>query len=173
MRITIPGVGDGQGGLACYSPRGSKESDTTERLNWWGSTALQEARPGAGRAFPAFVPAAEAGSDNHLTLKATEDRKGPPRAPQQGKPVCGPSRGPGRVQASTILPGPTISKPLPQPAMEWCGEEVVGVGRRVSDLACLTQTASKYQPHHRLRVPHLPPNLGGWKMSRLPGPLPC
>ena len=29
-----PGVGDGQGGLACYSPRGCQESDTTERLNW-------------------------------------------------------------------------------------------------------------------------------------------
>ena len=30
----ILGVGDGQGGLACCSPRGHKESDTTERLNW-------------------------------------------------------------------------------------------------------------------------------------------
>ena len=29
-----PGVGDGQGSLACCSPRGCKESDTTERLNW-------------------------------------------------------------------------------------------------------------------------------------------
>ena len=28
-----PGVGDGQGGLACFSPWGRKESDTTERLN--------------------------------------------------------------------------------------------------------------------------------------------
>ena len=28
-----PGVGDGKGGLACYSPWGRKESDTTERLN--------------------------------------------------------------------------------------------------------------------------------------------
>ena len=28
-----PGDGDGQGGLACCSPRGRKESDTTERLN--------------------------------------------------------------------------------------------------------------------------------------------
>ena len=28
------GVGDGQGGLACCSPRSRKESDTTERLNW-------------------------------------------------------------------------------------------------------------------------------------------
>ena len=27
------GVGDGQGGLACCSPEGRKESDTTERLN--------------------------------------------------------------------------------------------------------------------------------------------
>ena len=28
-----PGVGDGQGGLACFNLRGCKESDTTERLN--------------------------------------------------------------------------------------------------------------------------------------------
>ena len=28
-----PGVGDGQGSLACCRPRGCKESDTTERLN--------------------------------------------------------------------------------------------------------------------------------------------
>ena len=28
-----PGVGDRQGGLACYSPWGRKESDMTERLN--------------------------------------------------------------------------------------------------------------------------------------------
>ena len=29
-----PGVGDGQGGQACSSPWGCKESDTTEWLNW-------------------------------------------------------------------------------------------------------------------------------------------
>ena len=29
-----PGVGDGQGGMACCSPWGRKESDTTEQLNW-------------------------------------------------------------------------------------------------------------------------------------------
>ena len=28
-----PGVGDGQGGLACYGSWGCKESDMTERLN--------------------------------------------------------------------------------------------------------------------------------------------
>ena len=29
-----PGVGDGQGSLACCSPWGHKESDITEQLNW-------------------------------------------------------------------------------------------------------------------------------------------
>ena len=29
-----PGDGDGQGSLACCSPWGCKESDTTEQLNW-------------------------------------------------------------------------------------------------------------------------------------------
>ena len=29
----VPGVGDGQGGLACCSPWDRKEWDTTERLN--------------------------------------------------------------------------------------------------------------------------------------------
>ena len=29
-----PGVGDGQGGLACCSPWGLKELDMTEQLNW-------------------------------------------------------------------------------------------------------------------------------------------
>ena len=29
-----PGVGDGQGGLACCNPWGRKDLDTTERLNW-------------------------------------------------------------------------------------------------------------------------------------------
>ena len=30
----VLGVGDGQGGLACCSPWGHKESDMTKRLNW-------------------------------------------------------------------------------------------------------------------------------------------
>jgi len=29
-----PGVGDGQGGLACCGSWGHRESDMTERLNW-------------------------------------------------------------------------------------------------------------------------------------------
>ena len=37
-----PGVGDGQGGLACRSSWGHKESDTTERLNW---TELKSSKP--------------------------------------------------------------------------------------------------------------------------------
>ena len=32
--VWTPGVGDGQGGLACCSSWGCKELDTTERLNW-------------------------------------------------------------------------------------------------------------------------------------------
>ena len=35
-----PGVRDGQGGLACCSPWGCKESDTTEQLNWTDWTEL-------------------------------------------------------------------------------------------------------------------------------------
>ena len=35
-----PGVGDGQGGLACCSPWGHKELDMTERLNWTELTML-------------------------------------------------------------------------------------------------------------------------------------
>ena len=31
-----PGVGSGQGDLACCSPWGRKESEMTERLNWTG-----------------------------------------------------------------------------------------------------------------------------------------
>ena len=33
MSLSKLGVGDGQGGLACCSPWGHKESDTTEQLN--------------------------------------------------------------------------------------------------------------------------------------------
>ena len=41
-----PGVGDGQGSLACCSPWGHKESDMTERLNWteliWRANSLEK-----------------------------------------------------------------------------------------------------------------------------------
>ena len=36
-----PGVGEGQGGLACCSSWGCKESDTTERLNWTDTYTLK------------------------------------------------------------------------------------------------------------------------------------
>ena len=43
-----PRVGDGQGSLACCSPWGRKESDTTEQLNWtelvWIPRKLEERR---------------------------------------------------------------------------------------------------------------------------------
>ena len=37
-----PGVGDGQGSLACCSPWGHKESDMTERLNWTEPEILEK-----------------------------------------------------------------------------------------------------------------------------------
>ena len=40
-----PGVGDGQGGLACCNSWGRKELDTTERLNW---TELRTRGPAFG-----------------------------------------------------------------------------------------------------------------------------
>ena len=46
MQHAAPGVGDGQGSLACCSPWGCKESDTTELLNW---TELMQH---AGSSFP-------------------------------------------------------------------------------------------------------------------------
>ena len=39
-----PGVGDGQGGLACCSSWGRKESDMTERLNWTECLTLKMCR---------------------------------------------------------------------------------------------------------------------------------
>ena len=39
-----PGVGNGQGGLACYDSWDRKESDTTERLNWTEKTRKGKAR---------------------------------------------------------------------------------------------------------------------------------
>ena len=36
-----PGVGDGQRGLVCCSPRGRTESDTTEQLNWYWCTTFR------------------------------------------------------------------------------------------------------------------------------------
>ena len=35
-----PGVGVGQGSLACFSPRDHKESDTTEQLNQTGALKI-------------------------------------------------------------------------------------------------------------------------------------
>ena len=40
----MPGDGEGQGGLACCSPWGGKESDTTERLT--NNNLLQREAPG-------------------------------------------------------------------------------------------------------------------------------
>ena len=48
-----PGVGDGQGGLACCGSGGRKELDMTERLNW---TELNWAQPPSFLAYSKHVP---------------------------------------------------------------------------------------------------------------------
>ena len=45
-----PVVGDGQGGLACYSPWGRKESDMTEQLNWTEEQFTEGSREGVSLA---------------------------------------------------------------------------------------------------------------------------
>jgi len=41
MSLSKPlGAGNGQGSLACFNPRGHKESDTTEWLNWNETSCL-------------------------------------------------------------------------------------------------------------------------------------
>ena len=52
-----PGVGDGQGGLACCDSWGRKESDTTERLDW---TELNKCLPSASTRIKS-CPAVSAG----------------------------------------------------------------------------------------------------------------
>ena len=47
-----PGVGDGQGSLACCSPWGCRELDTTERLNWTEAKAANGQIQILKRAYP-------------------------------------------------------------------------------------------------------------------------
>ena len=51
-----PGVGDGQGALACCHSWGRKESDTTERLNWTELSMVTPALSASlrGLYFPSF-----------------------------------------------------------------------------------------------------------------------
>ena len=59
-----PGVGDGQGVLACCSPWGRKESNTSERLNWTDiqSCCLRPASPKATLPEKPFEGILEAGN---------------------------------------------------------------------------------------------------------------
>ena len=76
-----PGVGDGQGGLACCGPRGRKESDTTGRLNSNKTTVYEgctiylccsdQFSPedhSLGGKLLARRPCAATGSKNHLDV---------------------------------------------------------------------------------------------------------
>ena len=56
-----PGVGKGQGSLACCSPGGCKESNTTERLNW---TELNPFNKGMCKRFIAVLTSRKVGPYN-------------------------------------------------------------------------------------------------------------
>ena len=64
------GVGDGQGGLACCSSWGRKESDTTERLNW---TATLGSFPGmsSGQCFEIILKKGKKSSHAALDIEVT------------------------------------------------------------------------------------------------------
>ena len=84
-------------------------------------TSRSQAR--SQQAFPAFVPAAKGGSNNHQTLKGTEDRKGPAASPTARRACVSPSWGPG-------IHHPTRPYHLQASAPASCGVvrgEVVGV----------------------------------------------
>ena len=49
--VGSPGVGDGQGGLACCSPWGCKESDMTEQLDWLSPYSQIDKRPSQPSTF--------------------------------------------------------------------------------------------------------------------------
>ena len=73
-----PGVGDGQGGLACCGSWGHKESDTTERLNWTECPFLAELA-GGHFSFRSIVASFSSPSNCHGQSKRS-------RWPWRGKP---------------------------------------------------------------------------------------
>ena len=64
------GVGDGQGGLACYSPWGCKESDTAERLTWTEAKMCIWMRKGNNKEEKSMTLK----SENQFFLKITQPK---------------------------------------------------------------------------------------------------
>ena len=63
-----PGVGEGQGGLACCNSWGRKESDTTEWLNWTELRSSQRSRLGS-LCYTATLPAIHFTHDSGYILE--------------------------------------------------------------------------------------------------------
>ena len=63
-----PGVGDGQGGLACCDSLGRKESDRTERLNW--TEGISEVHAKFLQSCPTLCNGSPSGSSVHGILQA-------------------------------------------------------------------------------------------------------
>ena len=69
------GDGDGQGGLACCSPWGCKESDTTEWMNWTGLTETSYFQPYMQTCTPhTMVGQAQNNHNRHSCSKKGETR---------------------------------------------------------------------------------------------------
>ena len=89
-----PGVGDGPGGLACCSPWGHKESDTTEQLNnnhnmilgFPGGSVVKNSPANAGDAGPVSGQRRSAGGGNGNPLQCSYLRNSMDRGGLQASP---------------------------------------------------------------------------------------
>ena len=69
-----PGVGDGQGGLACYDSWGHKESNTPERLNWLTELNLnKQINPACGEFWSRIHPLMQKGVSWNLPKNRATD----------------------------------------------------------------------------------------------------
>ena len=124
-----PGIGDGQGGLACCSPWGHKESDMTEWLDW---TELPRRQAGCAPRF----------RKPRKTAEKANSETGWPSSPHL------PSRGPPRpVPATTGVWLPSNSTgmtPAKSPSFPSCHilsktQSTARANRWATVLSCVTQ----------------------------------
>ena len=69
-----PADGEGQGSLACCSPRGHEESDATEQLNWTANVKREQVHP-------SWLPCNGGGATpekpcTHYPFSMSEEKKG-------------------------------------------------------------------------------------------------
>ena len=150
-----PGVGDGQGGLACCSPWGRKESDATEQLNCTDiETTAQSCRPRCH---------AQDGRNGCMCRAHCSLRRLHPRhAPRWGTCGCShtrPKLGPGLRQAPH-------DPPLLPPTSQALGgtqksEPVISGNRNPSEKPRVTDNAHPRFPASVRDIPVGPRHQGG------------